>query len=320
MGYNPSITTAERNKNAGTIITPKASSPYVITHPVEYYSHIIDARYRANDAMRGKKRMQVQMTNRDLRVPRESLIVILPMVVTILSLMPFKFIFSFSFTNVSPVNLFIFIKLISLPVSKRRFAVFVLKLVLRYGRYLVDRTDAVPVRYLTVSRPVCIITLIPLLAITANTIVSYFIAITTSYWCRIIVKIIIGILSCVIISRLRIVISISTCNLCDITTTIASDMISSAANITSGIVLLSPIIIIATETDFVYSDRGYNFAYNQSFSRLDCFPDSYLTNDFRYYFYFRPDLFYSPICIASSNVSGFLALNIVCKSICNPFI
>lgn len=50
------------------------------------------------------------------------------MVVTILSLMPFKFIFSFSFTNVSPVNLFIFIKLISLPVSKRRFAVFVLKL------------------------------------------------------------------------------------------------------------------------------------------------------------------------------------------------
>ncbi|KAE9543654.1 hypothetical protein AGLY_002050, partial [Aphis glycines] len=176
---------------------------------------------------------------------------------------------------------------------------------LRYGRYLVDRTDAVPVRYLTVSRPVCIITLIPLLAIAANTIVSYLIAITTSYWCRIIVKIIIGILSCVIILRLRIVISISTCNLCDIATTIASDMIRSAANITSGIVLLSPIIIIltviiitrivvtiiiiATETDFVYSDRGYNFAYNQSFSRLDCFPDSYLTNDFRYYFYFRPD-------------------------------
>ncbi|KAE9539871.1 hypothetical protein AGLY_005123 [Aphis glycines] len=101
----------------------------------------------------------------------------------------------------------------------------------------------------------------------------------------------------------------STRNLCDITTTIASDMISSAANITSGIVLLSPIIIIltviiitrivvtiiiiATETDFVYSDRGYNFAYNQSFSRLDCFPDSYLSNDFRYYFYFRSDLFYS---------------------------
>ncbi|KAE9521720.1 hypothetical protein AGLY_017880 [Aphis glycines] len=211
-----------------------------------------------------------------------------------------------------------------------------LNTILRYGRYLVDRTDAVPVRYLTVSRPVCIITLIPLLAIAANTIVSYLIAITTSYWCRIIVKIIIGILSCVIILRLRIVISISTCNLCDIATTIASDMISSAANITSGIVLLSPIIIIltviiitrivvtiiiiATETDFVYSDRGYNFAYNQGFFRLDCFPDSYLTNDFRYYFYFHPDLFYSPICIASSNVSGFLARNIVCKSICNPFI
>ncbi|KAE9522239.1 hypothetical protein AGLY_017365, partial [Aphis glycines] len=34
---------------------------------------LFDARYRANDAMRGKKRMQVQMTNRDLRVPRESL-------------------------------------------------------------------------------------------------------------------------------------------------------------------------------------------------------------------------------------------------------
>jgi len=44
--------------------------------------------------------------------------VILPNVVTILLFMPFKYTFSVSYTNVSPCNLFTFIKFISLPVSK----------------------------------------------------------------------------------------------------------------------------------------------------------------------------------------------------------
>ncbi|KAE9521453.1 hypothetical protein AGLY_018153 [Aphis glycines] len=46
---------------------------YVITHPVEYYSHIIDARYRADNAEAWEEADAGVADHQGLRVPRESL-------------------------------------------------------------------------------------------------------------------------------------------------------------------------------------------------------------------------------------------------------